>query len=645
MASQQETVRTRSAEWRMRVALAAVLLALALLGPRTYILQRAVFLTWDSSTRVLASLLKVIAGGAYDAALVAALFALVLASSIWLPRASKALYYGFVVVATFVLTAAVANTAMLKTLGRPFNYQWLYYSGFLQSVDAKEAILTHVNWPTSVAAVGTVLLYGLITLVIGRRTEAWKPLMTNVSWIVPATLMALLAWSAGGHWCATSRGWSYAMLANPVYEFAQSWLFSDTHTSLFTMKTTFSEAEFAPVGSAKHGSPRPSGIRHVFVYVLESTPAEYLGVYGSKYGATPNLDRWSRHAAVLENIYAHAPATNKSLFSLISAVYPWISYRSEIEEKSAIVLPSIVSELGRHGYATGFFASGDLSFQSAGRFLQARGFDAVQDYKGRRTTRKIFRSERWPFLDGSDEISTVEAATDWFGQQLDADKSVFAILWTNMTHYPYFVEEVTHQFGPEENRFNQYLNALHYVDRGFGVLMKWIQERKIADDTLVVVVGDHGEAFGRHNQVSHAGGIYDENCHVPLLFINSRLFRDRREPVIGGLVDVAPTIMEILGRPPAENWQGRSLFSRSRANRTYFFSAWSDYLFGYREGNMKFLYNASGNRYEVYDLSADPMEQTNLAASHKGQISHHVMRLATWVQVQDRLFARPDGQF
>jgi arylsulfatase A-like enzyme len=627
--------------WFLRVSAAAVLLALALVGPRAYILRPP----YDQSTfSLLKTVLKAAVSSAYGAALVGgvtAVFFLLLLAVEKRRLASRATYCLFLLSAILLLLAGILNAQLMNVLHRPFNYRWLEYSDFLRSVDTHEAIKSSITIQLIAVLFTAIPSYLLISIHLGtwlaKNAEALRLSERRIGWFV---LSGFVLWAAAGHGYARSREWPYERLANPVYAFVHSWLASSEQPSLFTMKTPIGTDEFEP--PAQRITPtrltRPSAINHVIVFVMESTPAEYLGAYNSRYRVTPNLNRWSEHAAVFENVYAHAPATNKSLFSILCSLYPWISYKSETEEFD-LAVPSLASYLRQYGYRTGFFSSGDLSYQRAGDFVCSHGFDFVQDYKQRKITHTIFRDERWPFLNGSDDVSTAESMTSWFEQQ-SAEKHVFAMLWTSMTHYPYFTDGVTTNFGPEENRFNQYLNALHYGDRAFGIVMKWLEDRGLINSTLVVVLGDHGEAFGRHNQLSHAGNIYEENCHVPLLLINPELFTAQRQSAVGGLIDVAPTIVQLLGYAPLKDWQGQSLFSSNRRTRTYFFSPWSDYLFGLREGNMKFIYNASKESYEMYDLSADPMEERNLITASDPHRKQNILQLAAWVQYQDRLFKR-----
>ena len=146
-------------------------------------------------------------------------------------------------------------------------------------------------------------------------------------------------------------------------------------------------------------------------------------------------------------------------------------------------------------------------------------------------------------------------------------------LWTNQTHYPYFPNpggsSAIQATGPGGELLGRYLTALRDSDHAIGNLLSDLQRMGVADSTLVVVVGDHGEAFGQHGRFGHGntvrelrnmGGnfghgsdLYEENIHVPMILINSRLFQGEEDSTVGGLVDIAPHDP----RPPATSSAGR----------------------------------------------------------------------------------------
>jgi phosphoglycerol transferase MdoB-like AlkP superfamily enzyme len=344
------------------------------------------------------------------------------------------------------------------------------------------------------------------------------------------------------------------------------------------------------------------------------------------------------------NIYAHVPASNKSLLSILTSTYPLISYVSLTDVAPRAGLESISALLRSRGYRTGFFSSGDTRFQRGSEFLVHHGIDTLVSYGNIKCDAKRFlnSSREWRFLDSFDDRCMLNAFSQWDG--LTGPAPFFAVLWPVQTHHPYSTVGEPANFEVRGEDFNRYLNALREVDAVFGEMMRQLESLGLAESTLVVIVGDHGEAFGQHNQWIHASALYEENIRVPLLLIHRSLGGPQTVETVGGLIDVAPTILDLLGVPRPGSWQGRSVLEPGRPGRAYFFSPYGDLRFGLRDGDLKLVLNVTANTSEVYDLSSDPYEERNVASVMQESVRTVEQRLAAWVQYQaafyDRLLAR-----
>jgi arylsulfatase A-like enzyme len=170
------------------------------------------------------------------------------------------------------------------------------------------------------------------------------------------------------------------------------------------------------------------------------------------------------------------------------------------------------------------------------------------------------------------------------------------------------------------------------VDEQVGRLFDGLRARGLEKDTIVIVTGDHGEAFGDpHHTWGHGFRLYDEGIRVPFMIWSPVLFpAGGRVDTVGSHVDINPTITDLLGLPPAASWEGRSVFARDRPPRAYFYAANDDYLLGLREGSFKYIYNVTRGRDELYDLSRDPDERTNIASRHRDRCRVWRQRLAAW---------------
>jgi len=224
---------------------------------------------------------------------------------------------------------------------------------------------------------------------------------------------------------------------------------------------------------------------------------------------------------------------------------------------------------------------------------------------------------------------------EWIARK--PDQPFFAMYWSYATHIPYrALHDKWRDFGVGDHQLGIYLNGLRQTDAILGVVLDRLNELGLLDSTLLVIVGDHGEAFGEHGQRGHATGIYEENLRVPLMLVHPSFAPGTVTDAPVGMVDVAPSVLDLLGVPLPGEWQGRSLLGSRRVPRVYFFAPYSATVFGLREGDKKYLFDATANAWEVYDLAADPGELHNLADPESTEIANARGRLAAWLQNHTR---------
>jgi lipoteichoic acid synthase len=196
---------------------------------------------------------------------------------------------------------------------------------------------------------------------------------------------------------------------------------------------------------------------------------------------------------------------------------------------------------------------------------------------------------------------------------------------------------------PDDWDLWRYLNVLLETDRQLGRLFQAVRRAGLENDTIIVVTGDHGQAFGYpHNSWFQGKSVYEEDVHVPLMIWSPRLYRFAvRSQTIGSHIDLAPTIAELAGLTAAPDWQGRSLFDATRIPRAYFYVAEDHFSLGVREGSWKYIFDIREGTEELYDLDHDAIEQHNLVKVQPERASRLRERLAAWTEANRRQYEQP----
>jgi hypothetical protein len=368
--------------------------------------------------------------------------------------------------------------------------------------------------------------------------------------------------------------------------------------------------------------------RNVVVVHLESTGAGYLRPYGAAEDPMPRLTALSARAILFENAYTTYPETIRSFFATQCAVFPALDTRAEDYEPAHA--PALADLLAQRGYRTGLFHPGRFRYLGMEEALRNRG------YRTREDAGEIGGERESSF--GIDEASAVRRMLAWIDER---PGEPFLLTYLPIAgHHPYNAPP-PYPF-PDDSDLNRYRNALHYADDSLADLLDGLRRRGLEDNTLLVVCGDHGEAFGQHaGNYGHTLFLYEENVRVPLLIAAPGRIEPARVGRVVSLAGLAPTVLDLLGLPTPDEYQGRSLLS-AEPRMALFCTDYSLGLLGLRDGRWKMIHELDSGRSQLFDLAADPGEKCDLSGELPGRTAAYRDHLLRWAGAQKyRLTRKP----
>jgi len=274
--------------------------------------------------------------------------------------------------------------------------------------------------------------------------------------------------------------------------------------------------------------------------------------YGYSEPTTPNIDRLAEEAVLFTNAFATNPITLPSHTSILSGTYPMFH---GVRDNTTYIVGDEVTTLAEmlkdRGYNTAAFVG---AFVLDSLFNLDQGFDLYDDDVGRDWAKdELERRAENAF--GFDERKA-NLVTSSAGSWLKTRSPGPFFLWAHYfdPHQPLNPPE------PHRSRFTDPYDAeIAYVDEQIGELLRFLHEDSSYDNSVIVVVADHGEGLMEHSEPTHSLFIFDSTIHVPLLI---KPVGSSFQPVVDGLVstvDIVPTILEMIGGDVPEFVQGHSL--------------------------------------------------------------------------------------
>lgn len=344
----------------------------------------------------------------------------------------------------------------------------------------------------------------------------------------------------------------------------------------------------------------------VIIVSIDTLRADRLPMFGYGRVQTPHLDRFRADGILFRNAYTHAPLTLPAHTSLLTGLLPnEHKVRNNIGYVLSETIPTLPRILKARGYATGAAVSAYVLRGTSGL---ARDFDEYEDRIAGTGSSAVGQLQRPGAV-------TAAIATRWI--ETHSAQPFFYFLHLFEPHSPYEPPE------PFRSKYrDRYDGEIAAVDAIVGEFFDGLRRSGVYDKAMIIVLSDHGEALGDHGEPEHGIFVYRETIHVPLLIKlpgNERRGETVEGPV--GLIDIAPTVTTLAGvaAPTAMSGKpllqpdptGRRIYSESLYPRIHL--GWSE-LRSLVDSRYHYI---EAPRAELYDITTDPQEKTNVISDQR----------------------------
>lgn len=387
--------------------------------------------------------------------------------------------------------------------------------------------------------------------------------------------------------------------------------------------------------------PPPSAPHHgyrganVLLISIDTLRADRLSVYGYERPTSPNLERFASEGIVFDRFYYNGGGTLPSHMTMMTSLYPGTHglhpSRTKSLEPERVTLAEVFQTAG---YATAGFA--DVGYMQA-KWGFDQGFDLYDD-RGHKFAGILPRARGW--LEAQ-RARTPEQPFFLFLHTYDVHSNSRRLPYECPGDYPFRYTGGPHPrfdgcrggrcasdflahanvalragrlapdelLTPDELAFVSalYDGCINYVDDKIAEILGWLEALGVADNTLVLITSDHGEEFLEHGQLLHDQGGYEELSHIPLLLrLPDRAHGGMRVRHLAEMVDLLPTVLDLVGLPRPADAQGSSLVPSFREGRAVT-----------TEVHMYSILRTERYKYfkdekQLFDLVFDPRERSNL---------------------------------
>ncbi len=404
--------------------------------------------------------------------------------------------------------------------------------------------------------------------------------------------------------------------------------------------------------SEKKPPTPPTPPKNILIVLLDAASAKHFSEWGYARDTAPNLRKLAREGTLFLNAHSQAANTTPSVWSFFTGRYPYIPGPGYTTHHFAENDATMAEAFHAAGFRTGAVSENPWINSDYG---WAKGFDHFKNVLS------LYNpvQEKWS-RDPASSQRVIDRAQEWIAQQGDA--RWFCYVHLLRPHDPYDpparfarrfgegLRPADHPRAEDKIRIaanadpasitrddREYMTGLYdanlrYADSLIGEFMEWLEKSGLRENTLVIFMADHGDAFMEHGVFGHNTTVYEEVTNVPLVVLapKSAGFAKGRRTDLVDLVDLLPTFSELFGLKPESATPGKSFLPALRGQTlpadapapSISQSAYDHYRFSLRRGPLKFIGAVDPEwrrieSVELYDLSKDPLEKNNLAENAK----------------------------
>jgi arylsulfatase len=305
--------------------------------------------------------------------------------------------------------------------------------------------------------------------------------------------------------------------------------------------------------------------RNLILVVIDTLRADHVSAYGYFRKTTPFLDGFARENILFKRAIAPAPWTSPSLASIFTSTYPSahgvVDYVKRREKRIASAVLShefvtLAETLKAHGFNT---AGVTANLWAADYLGFAQGFDSfetVNDQTSEKVNNKAYKKLKSKEFTGKPFFLYLHYMDPHSPYETPGQNNIFSGSIQGRDYPPEILDAI-----------NRYDHAIHYLDAKLREFFNFLKENDLYDETLVVITADHGEKFGEHGgqRGDHGRNLHTEDIHVPLLV----KYGGRNEQIdeTTSLIDIFPSVMDILNVPFDRSSIQGSSFARGRRAR------------------------------------------------------------------------------